>query len=187
MISTPLPQEVTLGEFWLDQYQVTNAQYQTYVEHGRRAEPQVWPGEPNHPVRGVTWDQARRVLRLGRQAPASEAEWEAAGRGPGQEPPLYPWGTDPAADGKVLEMPDQDTYEIGTQAFNKSPLGISDLVGNVWEWVGDSYGDITPGYKLLRGGRFGLPQDLAYRLAVAPDDNRYVKFSGFRCAASQVR
>jgi len=47
---------------------------------------------------------------------------------------------------------------------------------------------VPVGSKILRGGRFGLPVlDLAYRLAVVPDDARYVKFAGFRCASDQVK
>jgi formylglycine-generating enzyme required for sulfatase activity len=62
------------------------------------------------------------------------------------------------------------------------------MVGNIWEWVDEPYADIPAGYKVLRGGRFGLPiLDLAYRLPITPDDDRYIKFSGFRCAADQVR
>ena len=115
------------------------------------------------------------------------SEWEAAGRGPGAGPQLYPWGTDATAGGKVFGMPSEDTYAVGSQAFNVSPFGVYDMVGNVWEWVGDPYAPVQAGYNLLRGGRFGNPQDLAYRLAVAPDDSRNVKFAGFRCATDQVK
>ena len=62
------------------------------------------------------------------------------------------------------------------------------MVGNVWEWVDEPYSPVEDGSKVLRGGRFGLPVlDLAYRLTVTPDDTRYVKYAGFRCAADQVR
>ncbi len=72
--------------------------------------------------------------------------------------------------------------------FNQSPFGVYDLVGNVWEWVGEPYAEAPADSKILRGGRFGLPiLDLAYRLSVSPDDERYVKFAGFRCAADQVK
>ena len=64
---------------------------------------------------------------------------------------------------------------------------MSDLVGNVWEWTGEPYGPVENGNKVLRGGRYGLLLDLAYRLQVAPDDIRYVKFAGFRCAADRVQ
>jgi formylglycine-generating enzyme required for sulfatase activity len=117
-----------------------------------------------------------------------EAEWEAAGRGSGATPQLYPWGNDATADGQALTLPDQDTYAVGTQSFNQSPFGVFDMVGNVWEWVGEPYSNVQEGYKLLRGGRYGLPiNDLAYRLPVAPDDTRYIKYTSFRCAADQVK
>jgi formylglycine-generating enzyme required for sulfatase activity len=117
----------------------------------------------------------------------NEAEWEAAGRGPGAAPQLYPWGTDPTAGGSTLNLPDQDTYAVGSLSFNQSLPGVFDLVGNVWEWTGEPYSQVQDGNRILRGGRYGLLLDLAYRLAVAPDDNRYVKYAGFRCAADQVQ
>ena len=118
----------------------------------------------------------------------SEAEWEAAGRGPGAAPQLYPWGNDVTAEGQAQRLPDQDTYAVGSQSFNQSPSGVFDLVGNIWEWVGEPYSNVEAGFKVLRGGRYGLPiNDLAYRVVVAPDNLLYVKYAGFRCAAEQVR
>jgi len=179
---------VPLSNFWIDKYQTTNAQYQQYITQTGAPAPVVWPGEANHPVIGVTWDQALAYCQWMKKRLPREAEWEAAGRGPGATPQLYPWGNDATADGQALTLPDQDTYAVGTQSFNQSPFGVFDLVGNVWEWVGEPYSNVQEGYKFLRGGRYGLPiLDLAYRLAVAPGDTRYIKYAGFRCAADQVR
>jgi hypothetical protein len=61
------------------------------------------------------------------------------------------------------------------------------MLGNIWEWVGKPYGSGQEGFKILRGGRYGLLLDLSYRLPVAPEDTRYLKYAGFRCAADQVR
>jgi eukaryotic-like serine/threonine-protein kinase len=181
------PQSIQLPGFWIDQYQVTNAQYEQYMQETGAAEPVVWPGEPNHPVRGVTWDQAGAYCAwLDKRLP-NETEWEAAGRGSLTGPQLYPWGTDPTAGGSASSLPDQDTYPVGTLSFNQSPFGVFDLVGNVWEWTGEPYSQVETGYRVLRGGRFGLLLDLAYRLAVTPDDTRYVKYAGFRCATDQVQ
>jgi serine/threonine-protein kinase len=181
------PREISLNNFWVDQYQTTNAEYEEYVAATGAPPPLVWPGEPNHPVRGVTWDQALAYCTWQKKRLPNEAEWEAAGRGPGPEPQLYPWGDDPTDGGNTLQLPDENTSEVGAQTFNVSPLQLYDMVGNVWEWVGEPYGDIETGKKIVRGGRFSNAVDLAYRVAVAPDDMRYVQYAGFRCAADEVR
>jgi formylglycine-generating enzyme required for sulfatase activity len=182
------PQMQSIEHFWIDQYQVTNSQYEKFVTESGAAPPTVWPGDGDHPVRGVTWDQAVAYCGWLHKRLPTEAEWEAAGRGPGVEPRLYPWGNDPTAEGQALRLPDQDTYAVGTQSFNKSPFGVFDMVGNIWEWVGDPYNTEKEGSKVLRGGRFGLPVlDLAYRLVIAPSDTRYVQYAGFRCAAESVK
>ena len=181
------PKSITLNGFWIDQYQITNRQYQQFLENTGAQAPQVLGGD-NHPVRGVTWDQAFAYCSWVKKRLPTEAEWEAAGRGPGAAPQQYPWGNDDTAGGQALALPDQDTYEVGTLPFNQSLSGVFDMVGNVWEWVGEPYSPLQDGYKVLRGGRFGLPVlDLAYRLAVAPDDTRYIKYAGFRCSADQVK
>ena len=180
-------QSIDLNEFWIDQYQTTNAEYEQYLTATGAPTPIVWPGEQNHPVRGVTWDQAVAYCGWLNKRLPSEAEWEAAGRGPGPEPQLHPWGDDPTDGGNALQLPNENTYEVGSQFFNVSPLQVYDMVGNVWEWVGEPYATGTPGIKILRGGRFSNAVDLAYRLPVAPDDTNTVQYAGFRCAASQVR
>jgi eukaryotic-like serine/threonine-protein kinase len=182
------PITVQLNTFWIDQYLTTNAKYQEYMTATGAPPPVTWPGEADHPVIGVTWEQALAYCQWAKKRLPSEAEWEAAGRGAGVTPPLYPWGNDVTAEGQALRLPDQDTYPVGTQSFNKSPFGVFDMVGNVWEWVGEPYASGQEGSQVLRGGRYGLPiNDLAYRLAVAAGDTRYIKYAGFRCAADQVR
>ena len=182
------PQSVSLEGFWIDQYQVTNGQYEQFMTATNAAPPMTWPGEPDHPVIGVTWEQAFAYCQWTNKRLPNEAEWEAAGRGSGTPPQLYPWGNDITADGQALNLPDQNTYSVGSLSFNKSPLGVFDMVGNVWEWVGEPYVSSPEGQKFLHGGRYGLPiNDLAYRLGVAPGDTRYVKYASFRCAAEQVR
>jgi serine/threonine protein kinase len=182
------PTTIPLSNFWIDQYLITNAQYQEYMTKTGAPPPLNWPGEENHPAIGVTWEQALAYCQWANKRLPKEAEWEAAGRGAGVTPQLYPWGNDVTAEGQALRLPDQDTYAVGSQSFNKSPFGVFDMVGNVWEWVGESYASGQEGSRVLRGGRYGLPiNDLAYRLAVAPGDTRYIKYAGFRCAADQVR
>ena len=181
------PQSIQLPEYWIDQYQVTNVQYQQYMDETGAAAPVIWPADDKYPVRGVTWEQAAAYCSWANKRLPTEAEWEAAGRGPGAGSQLYPWGTDPTAGGETRNLPDQDTYAVGSLPFNKSLTGVFDLVGNVWEWTGEPYSPVSGGDKVLHGGRFGLLLDLAYRVAVPPDSERYVQFAGFRCAADRIQ
>lgn len=179
-------QEIPLNQFWIDQYEVTNAQYQEFLEDSGHQPPAVWPGEDDHPVRGLAWGDAAAYCEWANKRLPTEAQWEAAARGQGSEPRLYPWGDDPQADGQVSELPLDGTYPVGAFPFNQSPAGVYDQAGNVWEWVGDPYASVPEGTYVLRGGRFGLPRDAAFRQAAEPGHERFVPFSGFRCAADQV-
>jgi len=176
---------ISLNKFWIDIYQTTNEKYQSYINETGAQTPEGWPGNSlNQPVRGVTWDQAAAYCTWANKRLPKEAEWEAAGRGPGPSPFEYPWGNDYSESSK---LPVQDAYDVGTQSFNQSPFGVFDLVGNVWEWVAEPYSSVQDGYQVLRGGRFGNVQDLAYRVPTTTNDPVYINFAGFRCAADEVR
>ena len=188
-------QEITVAAFWIDQHEVTNAEYKKFLDENETDQQPLahWlggtfpPGQENHPVKGVTWDQAAGYCAWANKRLPTEAEWEIAARGPGPEPPLYPWGPDPVAGGQIDDLPLTDTYEVGTKSFNKSPFEVYDMAGNVWEWVGEPYyGPVTDGHKVLRGGRHGLLVDMAYRQQAEPNDGRFVPFAGFRCATDRV-
>jgi formylglycine-generating enzyme required for sulfatase activity len=172
-------QSIPLSEFWIDQYQVTNQEFQQFM-----VEWQIPPGQEKFPVMGVKWEEADSYCKsLDKRLPG-EAEWEAAGRGPGENPPLYPWGPDPA---QARGLPN-DPYEVGSLAFNRSPFEVYDLIGNVYEWVGEPYyASVEAGKKLLRGVRASVPEDLTFRVQVTPENTNYTQYAGFRCATTQVR
>ena len=175
------PRSVSLESFWIDQYETTNEEYLIYLNETGAAAPTVALAPNKQPVRGVTWDQANAYCQWMNKRLPKEAEWEAAGRGEGENPRLFPWD-----DPNLTLQVSNDIYEVGTEAFNVSPFDVYDLVGNVWEWVNEPYESIEPGLNILRGGRYSLPQDLAFRYPVAPD-NQNIQYAGFRCAANEVR
>jgi len=179
-------QEITLEGYWIDLYEVTNAQYQVFIDQTGHASPANWPGEADRPVAGITWDDANAYCTWARKRLPSEAEWEVAARGPGPNPPTYPWGSDNQAGGKVYDLPLDAPYAVGAHSFNQSAFGVFDMAGNVWEWVGEPYAPAAEYSKILRGGRYGLLKDMAYREQTEANNARFVPYAGFRCAADQV-
>ncbi len=104
-----------------------------------------------HPVEGVTWQEAQKFCRWLSEKEGrlyrlpTEAEWEFACKA-GTTTVLYwgdaPWDRLKANAGGLRSLPEsyvEDGYEftapVGTYPAN--PWGLYDMVGNVWEWVGD--------------------------------------------------
>jgi formylglycine-generating enzyme required for sulfatase activity len=112
------------------------------------------------PVAGVSFDDARAyaawLSRTGRVPGArlcNEREWERAARGADDRE--FP-------DGDALRPADANfdaTYgkkpqafgpdEVGSHPRSRSPFGVDDMAGNVWEWVESS---LVPGEAVARGG-----------------------------------
>jgi formylglycine-generating enzyme required for sulfatase activity len=76
------PQDIPLDNFWIDAYELTNSQYQQYLDATGDQPPTVWPDLENNPVRGVTWIGQMHIAH-GRKngcLPKLSGRWLAAGR-----------------------------------------------------------------------------------------------------------
>ena len=141
---------VYLDAFWIDQTEVTFAQYQTCVAEGACLEPappgghnaeSFWPmyQDPafsQYPIVYVNWEMANAYCQwAGRRLP-TEAEWEKAARGP--EGQLYPWGNE-LPDLTRMNEEGTESYAVGSFPDGASPYGAMDMISNVSEWVVDWY------------------------------------------------
>ena len=156
---------VYLDEYWIDQTEVTNAQYAFCVEEGACEEPldlnlqvsDVFENSEyaNHPVVFVDWNQANAYCTWAGRILPTEAEWEKAARG--TDGRIYPWGSE--FDGEKVNYcdlncwapwkdPDHNdgyatTSPVGMYLEGASPYMAFDMAGNVYEWVLDWSGPYT--------------------------------------------
>jgi formylglycine-generating enzyme required for sulfatase activity len=151
---------VYLDDFYIDAYEVTNAQYAQFLNRygkntdaaghelleigsiekvGNTYKPKL--GYENHPVTYVSWYGAAAYAQFyGKRLP-TEAEWEKAARG-GLVGKRYPWGDnithdDANYDGTGGKDKWNETSPVGS--FAPNGYGLYDMAGNVWEWCADEY------------------------------------------------
>ena len=142
-----------IDAFYMDIYEVTNAQYKAFVDvnpgWGKGRIPSQYHdgnylkhwngnnypyGKGNHPVVYVNWYAAMAYAKWAGKRLPTEAEWEKAARG-GLSGKKYPWGD--SIDSKKANYGSTDTTAVGT--YPPNPYGLYDMVGNVWEWCLDEY------------------------------------------------
>jgi formylglycine-generating enzyme required for sulfatase activity len=191
--------EVEVRPYFLDAQEITNQDYKRFVDATGRKPPRHWkfngsyaPEEALYPVTYVTWEDATAYAKWANKRLPTEAEWEYAARG-GDKEYLYPWGNQWSPGAANVDRKGQ-TKPAPVRSFEKdvSPLGLSDMAGNVSEWVQDFYSEkygANPDQRLrvYRGGNFlDAPEKSTntYRWADFPTeipDNQILRV-GFRCA-----
>ncbi len=199
---------VTLPSFSIDRYEVTNADYRAHLTAIGGRTNEVWPGgdfspeRANHPVANVTWHEAKAYCEWRGARLPTEAEWEKAARG--TDGRTFPWGPD--MDPKLANIAESHighTLPVGSFPEGRSPYGLYDMAGNVWEWAEEWYqpypGNHDPDenygerYKVARGGGYKVCTFYGCG-SHAPTFNRAFfnpvsrnETFGFRCARSGDR
>jgi formylglycine-generating enzyme required for sulfatase activity len=198
--------KVHVDAFSMDVYEVTVGQYAAFLQATGFNSPLDWqtmnqPAHQKRPVANVDWADAAAYCKWAGKRLPTEAEWEKAARG--TDGRLYPWGNDAPTPlhsnhGKKEWNNHEALAPVGTLEDGKSPYGVYDMAGNVWEWVSDWYdnnyyknspsqnptGPSMGGFKVIRGGSWNSnPRNL--RSADRywdPPSFRSLYFPGFRCA-----
>ena len=186
------PQLVCVSSFWMGVHEVTNAQYRQFrPEHHNRSHRGYSLNGADQPAVHVSWEAAkayaqwlteRHQHRYTFRLP-TEAEWEYACRAGTLT--ARPWGNDLVSrrlnfsgtkDQLHPERSDlEDGYAVTAPVgkFSANPWGLHDMLGNVWEWVEDRYGDYenqqehnplhtgSSGYHVIRGGSWNHHSDNA--------------------------
>jgi gamma-glutamyl hercynylcysteine S-oxide synthase len=103
-------------------------------------------GWDNKPVTWVSLEDARAYAAWAGKRLPHEWEWQYAAQG--SDGRMYPWGNDWNA--SAVPVPDKSRTMRGPDAVDahpqgKSPFGVMDLVGNVWQWTEEFTDDHTRG------------------------------------------
>jgi serine/threonine protein kinase len=184
-------QIVNLPGYWIDKYEVTNAEYQRFVEATNHRPPPYWtsnrppPGLEQHPVVQVSYDDAVAYAAwAGKQLPTI-AQWTRAFRG--SDDRMYPWG-ERWESGRVNDVTNI-AFDSGTSSVTATPrdvssLGVYNMVGNVDEVMREQTIDggrthmITKGaHSMCRGAVYGA----APFQFICPADDVSNEHTGFRC------
>jgi formylglycine-generating enzyme len=214
-IATSPVHEVSVPSFEMSRTEVTVKQYEECQDAGACSSPErsnlpncnfVMSGHEGYPMDCVTWQQAVDFCAWAGGRLPSEAEWEYAARGGGQDI-QYPWGNEKAtccyavmaeADGEGPGGCDTwSTWKPCSKVAGNTAQGLCDMAGNVWEWVqdwihNDYAGAPTDGSawevpigaeRVVRGGHFGSGR-IFIRVTErgSREPNSWEFGGGFRCA-----
>ncbi|KAI7900048.1 C-type lectin protein [Cokeromyces recurvatus] len=212
---THAPYRMKINTFYMDAYPVTESQFKNFLDESgyKPTDPtnflKHWIGgcypadRANKPIIHVSIEDARAYAKWAGKRLPHEWEWQFVAQG-GTEYRKYPWGNEwdetmvpKVYNGRERLYPDHPPADVDAHPSGRSPLGVYDLVGNVWQWT-DVYQDSHTRSAIIRGGSYYQPKNgeryfsQAYSnyehgkyLLMAPSIDRSATI-GFRCVKDTV-
>ena len=177
--------------FYIDKTEVSTRIYLEFCRKTHRNPPAgVSAMDADLPIRNVSLADASAFAVWAHKRLPTAAEWEKAARGTqGQH---FPWGNDLSAEMARLPLTPEEAQanaepQATPAAVNSFPQGASsygvlNMVGNVWEWVADSGGQIRGGsYQSYPPASNQTFESLVFAGQIIPADTKRADI-GFRCA-----
>jgi formylglycine-generating enzyme required for sulfatase activity len=188
----PVHEQCFEKPFWIDKYEVTNAQFDTLKGTASRVSLHTDVDEPRE---NITWVEARDFCALRQARLPTEREWEYAASGPSNL--NFPWGNNLDTSKFVWSANSNNrSANVGSIPEGQSWVGALDLSGNVWEWTSSIYAkypyvaddgrekDSPNADHVLRGGGWDNNYDPDFTTSArtpASEGPRGIVI-GFRCA-----
>ncbi len=182
---------VKVDTFHIDRYEVTNKQYYNFLRETDRERPPGWDGDKfpegtgDHPVMGVSYNDARAYAEWAGKRLPTEVEWEVAARG--TDSSRYPWGDElGSVPANTLESGRDQISSVDRYRAGRSEFNVLNMTGNVSEWTKTKSIIRLEGnnvvYRIVKGGSFLYPVKEcrpSNRVRHRPDVRIYGV--GFRC------
>ena len=175
--SDEIPHKVELGQFWVDKYEVSNADYRECFIAGvcepavlHEDRPQDF-NKPHQPVVFVSWEDAQTYCSWRGGKLPTEWQWEAAAQGE-------------RLGGAYFRQPYDKGFPEDTGKFTANSNGLYDMMGNAYEWTLDWYESTggTGKNKVVRGGSWNSAGHFL-RISDRVKKDSELRYSdvGFRC------
>ena len=195
---------VPLNSFWIDKFEVTNAEFKRFVDQGGYRKQQYWKYKFRKDGRTLSWPEAMKLFvdTTGRSGPAvwvqGEYPWnhdrypvtgvswfEAAAYSEfvGKAlPTIYHWIAVASPQDAPSMVPASNFGAVGTAPVGTyqgmSRVGAFDMAGNAKEWI---LNEATAGKRFILGGAWNEPSYTFNDADARSPFDRFDNF-GFRCA-----